>query len=208
MQSLLNEVVEEVVKRVKKEVFIEVEASGRHVHLSEKEVESLFGKGYTLTKLRDLSQPGQYACKERVTISGPKGSIKNVIVLGPCRKETQVEVSLTDSSSLGLKAPIKQSGDLNKTLGIKISTEHGEAVLDKGLMIAKRHIHITPQDAAKFDVCDNEIVQVKVFGCRPLIFDDVVVRVNERFKTNMHIDYDEANACGYTKEIIAKIIKK
>lgn len=208
MQNLLNEVVEEVVKRVKKEAFIEVEASGRHVHLSEKEVESLFGKGYTLTKLRDLSQPGQYACKERVTISGPKGSIKNVIVLGPCRKETQVEVSLTDSSSLGLKAPIKQSGDLNETLGIKISTEHGEVILDKGLMIAKRHIHITPQDATKFDVCDNEIVQVKVFGCRPLIFDDVVVRVNENFKTNMHIDYDEANACGYTKESIAKIIKK
>ena len=120
MQNLLNEVVEEVVKRVKKEGFIEVEASGRHVHLSEKEVESLFGKGYTLTKLRDLSQPGQYACKERVTITGPKGSIKNVIVLGPCRKETQVEVSLTDSSSLGLKSPIKQSGDLNGTLGIKI----------------------------------------------------------------------------------------
>jgi len=122
--------------------------------------------------------------------------------------ETQVEVSLTDSSSLGLKAPIKQSGDLNGTLGIKISTQHGEVKLDKGLMIAKRHIHITPQDATKLDVCDNEIVQVRVFGSRPLIFDDVVVRVNENFKTNMHIDYDEANACGYTKETIAKIIKK
>ncbi|MCR8743973.1 ethanolamine utilization phosphate acetyltransferase EutD [Romboutsia lituseburensis] len=207
MENLLNEIVQEVISRVKKEAFIEVEASGRHVHLSEEDVEKLFGKGYTLTKLRDLSQPGQYACKERVTITGPKGSIKNVIVLGPCRKETQVEVSLTDGSSLGVKAPIKQSGDLKNTLGIKISTEHGEVSLDKGLMVAKRHIHITPSDAAKFNVCDNEVVQVKVFGQRPLIFDDVVVRVNEKFNTYMHIDYDEANACGFSKGTMAKIIK-
>ncbi|WP_270940970.1 ethanolamine utilization phosphate acetyltransferase EutD [Romboutsia lituseburensis] len=207
MENLLNEIVQEVISRVKKEAFIEVEASGRHVHLSEEDVEKLFGKGYTLTKLRDLSQPGQYACKERVTITGPKGSIKNVIVLGPCRKETQVEVSLTDGSSLGVKAPIKQSGDLKNTLGIKISTEHGEVSLEKGLMVAKRHIHITPSDASKFNVCDNEVVQVKVFGQRPLIFDDVVVRVNENFKTYMHIDYDEANACGFSKGTMAKIIK-
>lgn len=207
MENLLNEIVQEVISRVKKEAFIEVEASGRHVHLSEEDVEKLFGKGYTLTKLRDLSQPGQYACKERVTITGPKGSIKNVIVLGPCRKETQVEVSLTDGSSLGVKAPIKQSGDLKNTLGIKISTEHGEVSLEKGLMVAKRHIHITPSDASKFNVYDNEVVQVKVFGQRPLIFDDVVVRVNKNFNTYMHIDYDEANACGFSKGTMAKIIK-
>lgn len=207
MENLLNEIVQEVISRVKKEAFIEVEASGRHVHLSEEDVQKLFGKGYTLTKLRDLSQPGQYACKERVTITGPKGSIKNVIVLGPCRKETQVEVSLTDGSSLGVKAPIKQSGDLKNTLGIKISTEHGEVSLEKGLMVAKRHIHITPSDAAKFNVNDNEVVKVKVFGQRPLIFDDVVVRVNENFNTYMHIDYDEANACGFSKGTMAKIIK-
>ncbi|MEG0050794.1 MAG: ethanolamine utilization phosphate acetyltransferase EutD [Terrisporobacter sp.] len=208
MESLLNEIVDEVVSRVKKEAFIEVEASGRHVHLSEEDVEKLFGKGYTLTKLRDLSQPGQYACKERVTITGPKGSIKNVIVLGPCRKETQVEVSLTDGSSLGLKPPIKQSGDLNGTLGIKISTDNGEVELSKGIMVAKRHIHMTPEDASKFNVVDNEIVEVKVFGNRSLIFDDVVIRVNKNFKTYMHIDYDEANACAYSKNTIAKIIKK
>ncbi|MEG0856415.1 MAG: ethanolamine utilization phosphate acetyltransferase EutD [Terrisporobacter sp.] len=208
MESLLNEIVDEVVSRVKKEAFIEVEASGRHVHLSEEDVEKLFGKGYTLTKLRDLSQPGQYACKERATITGPKGSIKNVIVLGPCRKETQVEVSLTDGSSLGLKPPIKQSGDLNGTLGIKISTDNGEVELSKGIMVAKRHIHMTPEDASKFNVADNEIVEVKVFGNRSLIFDDVVIRVNKNFKTYMHIDYDEANACAYSKNTIAKIIKK
>ncbi len=208
MESLLNEIVEEVINRVKKEAFIEVEASGRHVHLSREDVDKLFGKGYNLTKLRDLSQPGQYACKERVTITGPKGSIKNVIVLGPCRKETQVEISLTDGAVLGVKAPIKQSGDLEGTLGIGISTENGCVQLDKGLMVAKRHIHITPKDAKKFDVNDNEIVQVKVMGQRPLIFDDVVVRVSDSFETYMHIDYDESNACGYTKGTVAKIIKK
>ncbi len=208
MENLLNEIVEEVINRVKKEAFIEVEASGRHVHLSREDVDKLFGKGYNLTKLRDLSQPGQYACKERVTITGPKGSIKNVIVLGPCRKETQVEISLTDGAVLGVKAPIKQSGDLEGTLGIGISTENGCVQLDKGLMVAKRHIHIKPEDAKTFDVNDNEIVQVKVMGQRPLIFDDVVVRVSDSFETYMHIDYDEANACGYSKGTFAKIIKK
>lgn len=208
MENLLNEIVQEVVSRVKKEVFIEVEASGRHVHLSEEDVEKLFGKGYTLTKLKDLSQPGQYACKERVTIIGPKGTLKNVVVLGPCRKETQVEISLTDGSTLGLKPPIKQSGDLEDTLSIKIATEKGEIELQKGLMVAKRHIHMTIEDAKKFDVVDNEIVEVKVFGKRPLIFDDVVVRVSDKFKTYMHIDYDEANACAHSKGSIARIIKR
>lgn len=208
MENLLNEIVQEVVSRVKKEVFIEVEASGRHVHLSEEDVEKLFGKGYTLTKLKDLSQPGQYACKERVTIIGPKSTLKNVVVLGPCRKETQVEISLTDGSILGLKPPIKQSGDLENTLGIKIATEKGEIELQKGLMVAKRHIHMSIEDAKKFNVVDNEIVEVKVFGKRPLIFDDVVVRVSDKFKTYMHIDYDEANACAFSKGSIAKIIKR
>lgn len=208
MENLLNEIVQEVVSRVKKEVFIEVEASGRHVHLSEEDVEKLFGKGYTLTKLKDLSQPGQYACKERVTIIGPKSTLKNVVVLGPCRKETQVEISLTDGSILGLKPPIKQSGDLENTLGIKIATEKREIELQKGLMIAKRHIHMSIEDAKKFNVVDNEIVEVKVFGKRPLIFDDVVVRVSDKFKTYIHIDYDEANACAYSKGSIAKIIKR
>ncbi|MCC0645176.1 MULTISPECIES: ethanolamine utilization phosphate acetyltransferase EutD [unclassified Clostridioides] len=208
MENLLNEIVQEVVSRVKKEVFIEVEASGRHVHLSEEDVEKLFGKGYTLTKLKDLSQPGQYACKERVTIIGPKSTLKNVVVLGPCRKETQVEISLTDGSILGLKPPIKQSGDLENTLGIKIATEKREIELQKGLMVAKRHIHMSIEDAKKFNVVDNEIVEVKVFGKRPLIFDDVVVRVSDKFKTYMHIDYDEANACAFSKGSIAKIIKR
>ena len=208
MDNLLQDIIEEVVRRVKDEAFIEVEASGRHVHLTREHIDILFGEGHELTRIKDLSQPGQYACKERVMITGPKGSIKNVIVLGPCRKETQVEISLTDGAVLGVKAPIKQSGDLEGTLGIGISTENGCVQLDKGLMVAKRHIHIKPEDAKTFDVNDNEIVQVKVMGQRPLIFDDVVVRVSDSFETYMHIDYDEANACGYSKGTFAKIIKK
>ncbi|MBS5787995.1 MAG: phosphate propanoyltransferase [Clostridioides difficile] len=207
MENLLNEIVEEVINRFKKEAFIEVEASGRHVHLSKAEMEALFGKGYELTKAKDLSQPGQYACKERVMITGPKGSLKNVIVLGPCRSNTQVEVSLTDLASLGLKAPVKQSGDLAGTPGLKISVDDKEVNVNEGLIVAKRHIHMAPQDAEKFGVHDNEEVNVKVFGNRPLVFEGVVVRVNANYKTYMHIDYDEANACGFQKGTFAKIVK-
>lgn len=207
MEISLDNIVDEVVSRVKKEAFIEVEASGRHIHLSRKDIDKLFGEGYKLTKLKDLSQPGQYACEERVSISGPKGEFKNVIVLGPEREQTQVEVSLTDCSQLGLKAPIKQSGDLDGTLGIKVFTENGSINLEKGLMVAKRHIHMTLEDAKKFNVLDNEVVKVKVFGKRPLIFDDVVIRVNKNFETFMHIDYDEANACGFSKGCLARIVK-
>lgn len=207
MKNQLNEIIEEVVNRVKKEAFIEVEASGRHVHLSRKDIDKLFGKGYVLTKVKDLSQPGQYACKERVTIKGPKGNLNNVIVLGPERKDSQVEVSLTDALALGVKPPIKQSGDIYETPGIVIETDSGYVELSKGLIAAKRHVHITPKDAEKFGVRDNDVVKVKVFGKRPLIFDDVVVRVNENFRTYMHIDYDEANACGYSKGTLARFIK-
>lgn len=207
MEISLENIVNEVVRRIKKEVFIEVEASGRHIHLSRKDIDALFGEGYKLTKLKELSQPGQYACEERVSISGPKGEFKNVIVLGPEREQTQVEVSLTDCSLLGVKAPIKQSGDLDETLGIKVSTNKGSINLEKGLMVAKRHIHMKQDDAKKFNVLENEVVKVKVFGQRPLIFDDVVIRINKNFETVMHIDYDEANACGFSKGCLARIVK-
>ena len=207
MKDLLNSIVDEVVKRVKDEAFIEVEASGRHVHLAEKDIEKLFGANYKLTKIKDLSQPGQFACKERVTIKGPKGSIKNVVVLGPARSETQVEVSLTDSLALGVKPPIKMSGELLDTPGITIESDKGEVNLDRGLIAAKRHIHVSKEDAKKFEVKDNDLVKVKVFGERPLIFDDVVIRVSEDYTTFMHIDYDEANACGFKSGTFARIIK-
>ncbi len=203
----LDYIINEVVDRVKKQFFIEVEASGRHVHLSKEHVEILFGPGYTLTKAKDLSQPGQYACKERVTITGPKGSIANVIVLGPTRKETQVEVSLTDALALGTKVPVRESGFIDETPGIIISTDRASITLNKGLIVAKRHIHITPEDAEKFGVKDKEIVKVEVLGQRQLIFEDTVIRVSPNFKTYMHIDYDEANACGFSKGTLARIVR-
>ncbi|WP_027634025.1 ethanolamine utilization phosphate acetyltransferase EutD [Clostridium hydrogeniformans] len=204
---LLENLVKEVVKKVKEEAFIEVEASGRHIHLSRKDIDALFGEGYELTKIKDLSQPGQYACKERVTIIGPKGSISNVVVLGPERKETQVEVSLTDSLALGIKAPVRESGDIEGTPSVIIVVGDKVIKKDKGVIAAKRHIHITPEDAKKFNVSNKEIVKVKILSSRPLIFDDVVIRVSENFRTYMHIDYDEANACGFSKGTLAKIIK-
>lgn len=203
----LEHIIQEVVNRVKNELFIKVEASGRHIHLCKEHLDILFGRGYTLTKLKDLSQPGQYACKERVTITGPKGSIANVIVLGPTRQNTQVEVSLTDALTLGIKAPVKESGSIENTPGIKISTERASIEIDKGVIVAKRHIHITPEDANKFGVRDKEIVSVEVLGQRPLIFEDTVIRVSEKFRTFMHIDYDEANACGFTKGTLCRIVK-
>ena len=204
---LVEDIIDEVIKRVKKEAFIEVEASGRHVHLCEEHINILFGRDYELTKIKDLSQPGQYACKERVTITGPKGSLKNVIVLGPARKATQVEVSLTDATVLGIKAPVKESGKIENTPGITISTERASITVDKGVIVAKRHIHMTPEDAEKFGVKDKEIIQAKVYGNRPLIFDDVVIRVSPDFRTYMHVDYEEANACGFTKGTVCRIVK-
>ena len=160
------------------------------------------------TRIKDLSQPGQYACKERVTISGPRGKIDNVVVLGPPRNETQVEVSFTDALVLGSIPPVKLSGDLENTPEITISTERASIVLNRGLMVAKRHIHMTPEDAIKFGVSNNESVKVKVLGKRPLIFDDVIVRVSKDYRTFMHIDYDEANACGFSKGTFALIVGK
>lgn len=205
--QLVDQIVDEVIKELKEKLFIEVEASGRHVHLTKSDIEALFGPGYELTPVKDLSQPGQYACKERVSVTGPKGTLNNVIVLGPARKESQVEVSLTDAMVLGIPSPIRQSGDVKGTPGVTISNGERKVQLSQGLIVAKRHIHITPEDAVRFSVTDGEIVKVKVFGSRPLIFDDMVVRVNKDFRTYIHIDYDEANACGYTKGTLGMILK-
>ncbi|MEG1255497.1 ethanolamine utilization phosphate acetyltransferase EutD [Clostridium sp.] len=200
-------IVEEVIRRVSEKFQITVEASGRHLHLSRKHIDILFGKDYELTKVKELSQPGQYSCSERVSITGPKGTIKNVVVLGPERSETQVEISKTDALILGIKAPVRESGKLQGSEGITIVTERASLTIREGLIIAKRHIHLSPEDAKLFKVCDKDIVKVRVNGERPLIFDDVVIRVNKEYRTFMHIDYDEANACGYTKGTTARIIK-
>lgn len=203
----VDHIVSAVIKEIREKLFVEVEASGRHIHLSQHDLEALFGVGYQLTPMKDLSQPGQYACKERVTITGPKGSIQNVIILGPVRKVSQVEVSLTDALALGIKVPVKMSGDIEGTPGITVTNGSRSLELKQGVIVAKRHIHMTPEDAIKFGVEDGEIIKVKVFGGRPLIFDDLVVRVSKDFHTDVHIDYDEANACGYTKGTMGLILK-
>ncbi|AKA68741.1 propanediol utilization protein [Clostridium drakei] len=208
MASLdLEFIVQEALKRIEEKLSVQVEASGRHVHLSREDVELLFGSGYKLTKVKELSQVGQYACKERVTLIGPKGTIKNVVVLGPERENTQIELSLTDALSLGVKAPIRESGNIKGSAPITIATEKYSKDFKEGVIVAKRHIHLCPKDAAFYNVEDKEIVKVKVLSKRPLIFDDVVIRVNENFRTFMHIDYDEANACGFVKGTRAKILK-
>ena len=201
--------IDKVIDRIQNELdsSFEVEASGRHVHLSRTELDALFGTGYELTKAKDLSQPGQYASKERLTVVGPKGAFHNVVILGPVRKESQVEVSLTDCLQLGVKAPIRESGDIEGTPGIVLVNGDKSVSLDKGLIVAKRHVHMTPEDAEKIGVKNHDIVKVKVEGARPLIFDDVVIRVSPKFATYMHIDYDEANACGFSKGIRGRIIK-
>lgn len=205
----LENLIDKVIDRIQNELdgSFEVEASGRHVHLSRKELDALFGTGYELTKAKDLSQPGQYASKERLTVVGPKGAYHNVVILGPVRKESQVEVSLTDCLQLGVKAPIRESGDIEGTPGIVLVNGDKSVSLDKGLIVAKRHVHMTPEDAEKIGVNNHDIVKVKVEGARPLIFDDVVIRVSSKFATYMHIDYDEANACGFSKGIRGRIIK-
>ncbi len=203
MEQIANKVFEEIKKRL----YILTEASGRHVHLSRSDVQFLFGDGYKLTPVKNLSQPGQFACRERVSIITEKGRIDGVAILGPERGKTQVEISLTDGRMLGINPPVRQSGDIKDTPGIKIAANGKEITIDEGVIVAQRHIHITPEDARKMNVCDNEIVKIKVFGTRPLIFDDTVVRVSSKFATAIHLDYDEANACGLNKSSWGMVVK-
>ena len=185
-----------------------VETSARHVHLTQEHIEALFGKGATLTHKKDLSQPGQFACEERVTVVGPKKSIPNVIILGPARKATQVEVSFTDTRTLGVSAPVRESGDVAGSPGIKLVGPAGEVDIAEGVIVAKRHIHFTPEDAAEYGVSDKEIVKLKIeSNDRTTIFDDVVVRVNPNFAAAVHLDTDEANAACAFGEVSGEIVK-
>ena len=173
-----------------------VETSARHIHLCPADLEALFGAGAVLHNKKDLSQPGQFACEEKVQLVGPKGSLM-VSVLGPTRKDTQVELSFTDAHTLGLAGvPVRESGDVAGTPGIKLVGPAGEVALAQGVLIAKRHIHMTPADAEAFGVADKDIVSVKLDTARPLIFGDVVVRVSPSYALAMHIDTDEANAAS------------
>ncbi|HOO26419.1 MAG TPA: phosphate propanoyltransferase [Clostridiales bacterium] len=184
-----------------------IETSARHVHVSREALDVLFGEGYELTPVKDLSQPGQYACAERIQVVGPKGSFPSVIILGPIRPETQVELSATDARTIGVTAPIRESGDIKGSGACKLVGPKGTYDLPVGVIIAKRHIHMTPADAERLGLHDRQIVQVKSdYAERSLIFGDVVVRVNENFSLAMHIDTDESNAAnlapGYFGEIL------
>ncbi len=184
-----------------------VETSARHVHLSLSDLETLFGKGYELTPVKDLSQPGQYACKERVSVKGSKGEIKNIIILGPVRGKTQVEVSATDARTLGITSVIRESGHTAGTPGCVIEGPNGSIEIEEGVIVAKRHIHMTPEDATEFGVKNEQIVNIKVASPeRSIIFGDVVIRVSPAFKLAMHIDTDEANAGGLSGEVYGEIV--
>lgn len=183
-----------------------VEISARHVHVTKEDLAILFGEGHTLTNKKNLSQPGQFACEEKVMIVGPKGSLK-ASILGPERKATQVELSLTDARSIGVKAAIRESGDIDGTEGCKLVGPAGEIEISEGVIAAKRHIHMTPADAEKYSLEDKQVVRVKLpTAGRALIFDDVVVRVSDSFSLAMHIDTDEANAAAVPGSCIGEIL--
>lgn len=195
---------ERLVQAVMGKIFVELEASGRHVHVTQEQAQILFGHG--LTPKRPLSQPGQFLANERVTVVGPKGEFQNVAVLGPERNEAQVEVSLTDARSLGLTVPVRQSGSVEGSPGATLVGPLGQTVLKQGVIAAQRHIHMTPTDAAHFGVTDGQRVRLQVFTKRPLVFDDTVVRVSPKFATFVHLDYDEANACGMAPGDLGRIL--
>lgn len=208
-ETLMERVTDKVIEKLKEKMssFFMVEASGRHIHLSKEDLNYLLGEDAHLQPVKYLSQPGQYASQLRLTLLGPKGHLENVIVLGPTRGETQVEISMTDANLLGIKAPVRSSGDTVGTPGITIINGDRSLTLDKGVIVAKRHIHVNTKDAQNMGVKDKDIVKVEVDGTRPLIFDDVLVRVSDDFNTAMHIDYDEANACGYKKGMSGRVVK-
>lgn len=184
-----------------------IETSARHVHVSRRVLDILFGEGYELTAKKELSQLGQYACEERVQVIGPKNSFPAVSILGPVRPETQVELSAGDARSIGVKAPIRESGDLEGSAGCKLVGPKGEVELKDGVIVAKRHIHMTPEDAEKYGLEDKQIVSVKVDTAeRSLVFGDVVVRVSPKYALAMHIDTDESNAAGCTPGLEGDIL--
>ena len=196
----LQAVVGEVLSRL----FIELEASGRHVHVTKEQAKILFGHG--LTPKRPLSQPGQFLSSERVTVLGPKGEFQNVAVLGPERKEAQVEVSLTDGRVLGIQPPVRLSGDVADSPGAVLTGPAGRVTLKQGVLAAQRHIHMRPETAEKMGVKDGQTVRLQAYTARPVVFEDVAVRVSPDYANFVHLDYDEANACGFVPGDLGRIL--
>ena len=199
-----NQELHTLVESVLSQLFVELEASGRHVHVTKDQALALFG--HPLTPKRPLSQPGQYLANERLTVIGPKGEFANVAVLGPERQTAQIEVSLTDARTLGLEAPVRLSGDVSGSPGAVLAGPRGRVELKQGVIAAQRHIHLTPEDAARFGVKDKQIVKLKTYTSRPCVFENVAVRISPKFASFVHLDYDEANACGFRKGDLGRIL--
>ena len=193
-----------LVEAVLGRIFVPLEASGRHVHITKAQALALFGHG--LTPERPLSQPGQFLAKERVTVTGPKGKFTNVAVLGPERGEAQVEVSLTDGKTLGIQPPVRLSGDVKDSPGCVLEGPRGRVELHQGVIAAQRHIHLTPEDGKQLGVTDRQVVKLKTFTGRPVVFEDTVVRIHQDFRRAAHLDYDEANACGFQNGDLGRIL--
>ena len=193
-----------LVQAVLDRLFVPLEASGRHVHLTAEQSVALFG--HRLTPERPLSQPGQFLARERVCVIGPKGEFQNVAVLGPERKEAQIEISLTDGKTLGIAPPVHLSGKTDGSPGAILSGPCGQIQVDRGVIAAQRHIHLSPEDGRRFGVTDKQTVRLQTLTDRPVIFEDVVVRISPEFDAAVHLDYDEANACGLGKEDYGRIL--
>lgn len=209
-EDLIRKIVIEVVNKLEEyqyDEFIPVGVSNRHIHLSKEDLEILFGKGYKLTKLRDLKQPGQFAAKETVTIIGSKGSIEKVRILGPVRNKTQLELSITDGFTLGIKLPVRESGKIENTPGVIIKGPKGSVKKNEGAIAALRHIHMSEDYANKFGFKDGDWVSVITDGIRKVVFHNVLVRVSDKYVLEMHIDTDEANAAGLKNGDKVKILK-
>lgn len=207
-QELIKLVTDKVMEIISNETLVPIGISNRHIHLCQADLDHLFGEGHKLTKLKDLKQPGQFAAEEVVTIKGPKGIIEKVRVLGPVREETQVEVSLSDGFSLGIKPPIKESGDLENSAGIEIVGPKGGVIKYKGAIAALRHIHIPTNIAQLLNIKDKELVDVEIDGPRKAVLGNVLIRVSDKFNLEMHLDTDEANACCVKNGQQVRILKK
>lgn len=201
MESNLDALTDLLTRRL----FVELEASGRHIHLTTEQAVTLFGHG--LTEKRPLSQPGQFLAQERVALVGPKGKLSNVAVLGPERPAGQAEISLTDGVTLGIRPAVRLSGDVTGTPGITVEGPAGSITMNEGVIAAQRHIHMTPEDAALQNVKDGDTVRLRTMTARPVVFEDVAIRVSPNFRTYVHLDYDEANACGLEAGDLGMILR-
>ena len=191
-------------QQIMNRLFVPLEASGRHVHVTKEQALTLFG--HPLTAKRELSQPGQYLANERVSVIGPKGEFQNVAVLGPERSAAQVEVSMTDARVLGVNPPVRPSGKVENSPGVMLQGPKGSVELKQGVIIAQRHIHVHPDDAPRLGVQDKQMVKLKTYTARPVVFEELLVRVHPEFQTSVHLDYDEANACGFQAGDLGRIL--